>query len=106
MPKVCDDIMASLNELIEMAEGKETGAIIHKRTVADLDTFTPQQIKAVRTGTGMTQKTFAACIGVSVKSIEAWEGGRSHPDGPARRILGLMKTNPHFAEEMGILLSQ
>ena len=106
MPSVYDDMMASLHELIEMAEGKETGAIVHRRTVADLDTFTPQQIKAVRAGIGMTQKTFAACIGVSVKSIEAWEGGRSHPDGPARRILGLMKANPRFAEEMGILVSQ
>ena len=106
MPRVYDDIMASLNELIDMAEGKETGAIVHKRTVAELDTFTPQQIKAVRTNAGMTQKTFAACIGVSVKSVEAWEGGRSRPDGPARRMLGLMKTNPNFAEEIGILVSQ
>ena len=106
MARVYDDIISSLNELFDMAEGKETGAIIHKRTVQELQNFTPQQIKEVRQASGMTQKTFAACIGVSTKSIEAWEGGRSHPDGPARRILGLMKARPAFAEEMGILVSK
>ena len=106
MSAVYDDIISSLNELLEMAEGKQTGAIVHKRTVRELETFTPAEIKALRKDSSMTQKTFAACIGVSVKSVEAWEGGRSRPDGAARRMLGLMKTNPHFAEDMGILISQ
>ena len=52
----------------------------------------------------MTQKTFAACICVSPKSVEAWEGGRSRPDGAARRLLGLMRDNPNFAENMGIYI--
>ena len=106
MSEVYKDIMSSLNELIEIAEGKETGAIIHKRTVREPETFTPQQIKELRKETGMTQKVFAACIGVSAKSMEAWEGGRSRPDGAARRILGLMKSHPRFAEDMGILITQ
>ena len=104
MPRVYDDIVASLNELIEMAEGKETGAIIHKRTVQEVEQFTPGQIKEVRQSAGMTQKTFAACIGVSPKSVEAWEGGRSRPDGAARRLLGLMRDHPNFAENMGIYI--
>ena len=100
---VYNDIIASLNELIDMAEGKETGAVVHRRAVQEVEQFTPKQIKEVRQSAGMTQKTFAACIGVSVKSIEAWEGGRSRPDGPARRLIGLMKSRPRFAEEMGII---
>jgi putative transcriptional regulator len=52
----------------------------------------------------MTQKTFAACIGVTPKSVEAWEGGRSRPDGAARRLLGLMRDHPGFAENMGIYM--
>ena len=95
----------SPNEATDLAENKKTDVITHKRTVADLDTFTPQEIQAIRVRAGMTQKTFAACLGVSVNSVAAWEGGRRRPDGPARRILGLMKINPHFAEEVGILVS-
>ena len=105
MSQVYNDIMSSLNELMDIAKGKETGAVIHKRTVKELETFTPQQIKELRKASGLTQKTFAACIGVSAKSIEAWEGGRSHPDGAARRLLGLMKSHPGFAEDMGILVT-
>ena len=102
MTSVYNDIMCSLNELYDAAQGKETGIVVHKRTIKDVDVFTPQQIKQVRLDSKMTQKTFAACIGVSAKSIEAWEGGRAHPDGAARRMLGLMRDHPNFAEEMGI----
>ena len=102
MSVVYDDIMSSLNELLDAAQGKETGVIVHPRTVKDVELFSPQQIKQVRMNANMTQKTFAACIGVSPKSVEAWEGGRSRPDGAARRLLGLMRDNPNFAEKMGI----
>ena len=109
MPTVFDDIMSSLNELSAHAKGKETGIVIHRRTsqdVIDVPSFSPQEIRDVRIAADMSQKTFAACVGVSVKSVEAWEGGRSHPDGAARRVLGLMKSNPKFAEEMGLLITR
>ena len=104
MSVVYDDIMSSLNELLDAAQGKETGIVVHPRTVKDVEVFSPQQIKQVRMDAKMTQKTFATCIGVSPKSVEAWEGGRSKPDGAARRLLGLMRDHPNFAENMGIYI--
>ena len=103
MSEVYNDIMASLNELMDEAQGKETGIIRHTRTVKEVDTFSPQQIKQVRINAKMTQKMFAACIGVSAKSVEAWEGGRSRPDGAARRLIGLMRDHADFAQSMGIV---
>lgn len=103
MSEVYNDIMASLNELKDAAQGKETGIIRHTRTVKGVDTFSPQQIKQVRINANMTQKMFAACIGMSVKSVEAWEGGRSKPDGAARRLIGLMHDHSDFAQNMGIV---
>ena len=103
--RVFDDTVASLNELKDHAEGKSTGIIVHRRTspnVVDVPDFTAQEIKEIRLAANMSQRIFAACIGVSTKSVEAWEGGRSRPDGAARRILGLMKINPSFAEDMGL----
>ena len=102
MSAIFDDIMDSLNELQAHAEGKPTGVLVHRRTVKEPETFTPQEIKQERVHAKMTQKTFAACIGVTPKSVEAWEGGRSRPDGAARRMLGLMRDHPGFAENMGI----
>ena len=97
-----NDIMESLSELRDAAEGKPTGVLVHRRTVKEVELFSPQEIKRVRLDAHMTQKIFAACIGVTPKSVEAWEGGRSKPDGAARRLLGLMRDNPNFAENMGI----
>ena len=109
MPTVFEDIMSSLNELAEHAEGKETGIVVHRRSsqdVIDVPSFSPQEIRQVRLGLNMTQRTFAACIGVSLKSVEAWENGRSRPDGAARRILGLMKDHPSFPQDMGLIITQ
>ena len=39
---------------------------------------------------GMTQSVFAAYMGVSKKTVEAWEGGRTHPTGPACRLLHIL----------------
>lgn len=99
-----DEIMTGLQEAIDYENGKLQNVTIHRKTVADVPYFSPDEIKRIRLNSNMTQSVFAACIGVSKKAVEAWEGGRSKPDGAARRTLGLMKNNSNFAIEMGILL--
>ena len=41
---------------------------------------------------GMTQSVFAAYMGVSPKTVEAWECGRTHPTGPVFRLLDILTT--------------
>ena len=38
----------------------------------------------------MTQTVFANYMGVSKKTVEAWELGRTHPTGPAYRLLDIL----------------
>ena len=38
----------------------------------------------------MTQHVFADYLGVSVKTVEAWERGRTHPTGPAYRLMSFL----------------
>ena len=52
----------------------------------------------------MTQAVFATCVGVTVKSVEAWEGGRSRPDGAARRTLGLLSQDPTYFDRCGVII--
>ena len=68
-----------------------------------MENISLQQIKQVRINAKMTQKMFAACLGVSAKSMETWEDGRSRPDGAARRLIGLMRDHVDFAQNMGIV---
>ena len=100
---VYEDIMTGLQEAVDYENGKPVDVVVHRRTVAAVPDFTPEEIRGIRIKANMTQPVFAACIGVTKKAVEAWEGGRSRPDGAARRTLGLMRDNPHYAVEMGIL---
>ncbi len=47
--------------------------------------------KAIRNKTGLSQKLFAGYMGVSDKTVEAWESGKNHPSGAASRILNMME---------------
>ena len=98
-----DEIMKGLQEALDYEKGKTNGTQVHRIEILDVPNFQPEEIKEIRLNCRMTQSTFAACIGVTKKAVEAWEGGRSHPDGAARRLLGLMHANPNFAEINGIL---
>jgi len=106
MSKLYEDIKKGLEEAIAFEQGDPdivAGTVVHKMKVHPVPDFSPKEIKEIRLKSAMTQSVFAACIGVTKKAVESWEGGRSHPDGAARRTLSLMSRNPHFAEANGIL---
>ena len=41
----------------------------------------------------MTQHVFADYLGVSPKTVEAWERGRTHPTGPAYSLVSFLALN-------------
>lgn len=98
-----DEIMNGLQEAIDYEKGNKKGVVVHKIEIMDIPDFTAKEIREIRKNANMTQNVFATCIGVTKKAVEAWEGGRTHPEGAARRMIGLLKNNPDFAEEVGII---
>ena len=100
--KVYDGIMQGLNEAVAYNQGK-----IKARTktisVEPVPEFEATEIKNIRNELGMTQVLFAGFMGVSTKTVEAWEAGRNMPDGPARRILSMLKTDPSLPQKMNII---
>ena len=99
-----EEIMQGLQEALAFQNGERDGTVVHRLSVDEVKSFTPAEIKTIRLRANMTQGIFAACIGVSKKAVEAWEGGRSRPDGAARRTIGLLQKNPHFADDAGIIV--
>lgn len=98
-----DDIKLGLEQAIEYEKGNLKA---NKTTLMILPTesFSAQEIKKIRNDTGMTQALFAKYLGVSVKTVEAWESGRNHPDGAACRMLALTRSNPDFPTASGIVV--
>ena len=50
-----------------------------------------------------TQAVFAAVIGVSTKTVEAWETGTNQPIGPARRMISLIQFDPEILQSYHIV---
>lgn len=99
---VFDEIKLGLEQAIEY----EKGNLKARKTtlsILPLDTFTPAEIKEIRNDAGLTQALFAQYMGVSVKTVEAWEAGRNQPDGAARRLLAITRENPSFPISSGIV---
>lgn len=100
---VHDGIMKGLGEALEHAQGKIE---LRKQTlrIAPVRDYKAEDIKRIRNELGMTQAFFAGFMGVSPKTVEAWEAGRNMPDGPARRILAMLQADPSLPERYHIII--
>lgn len=99
---VFDKIKGGLEEAIAYERGT-LEAKTTKITIAPVGTYGASEIKQIRASTGMTQVVFAKYMGVSTKTVEAWESGRNHPVGSACRLLALTKRDPTFPQKSGIV---
>ncbi|MGZ8833843.1 MAG: helix-turn-helix domain-containing protein [Thermoanaerobaculia bacterium] len=59
-------------------------------------TLRPEEVKAIRYKLNQSQAEFAMMIGVSVATLQGWEDGRHHPDGPAQALLRVAAKNPRI----------
>ena len=91
MTKFYDDLMESLDEAIAIEKGSVKAAKRTKYSFEPVTQFAPASIRKIRTDSGMTQAVFAAFMGVSNKTVEAWEKGRNHPTGPACRLISILQ---------------
>jgi len=99
---VYEGIMQGLQEAVDYNEGR-----IKARTrdvyIDPVPKFKAEEIKKIRTDSGMTQVIFAGFMGVSPKTIESWEAGRNFPSGPASRILSMLKSDPELPAKYHII---
>ena len=94
MSEMYESLMKSLTEEVE--DIKEYGRPQGRRTtyeVIPLTVYSPEDVKEIRNKSGYSQAVFAKCLGVSKKTVEAWEEGVNTPSGPALRILSLIYNN-------------
>lgn len=96
MTSLFEDLKQGLQEAIDFANGKGP-AKVTKYIIDPVKELSHEEIKAVRTNAHMTQSVFASYMGVSVKTVEAWERGRIHPTGPALRLMSILSANKNAA---------
>lgn len=101
MSEVSEGIMRGLQEAVEYSKGNLKARKL-KHTFVAVRTYTAKEIKEIRSNLGMTQDMFAGIIGVSKKTVEAWESGRNTPNGAARRLISIMQMDPEFPQRYNI----
>lgn len=95
---IYNSIMTGLTKAVAYEQGK--GKAKHASlTVEPLPDFQASEIREIRVRTGFTQAIFAAILGVSPKTVEAWEAGTNRPSGSAKRMLSLMRSDPELIEK-------
>ena len=90
--KIFESIMNGLNESLAYAKGDASKARKMCVTVAELPKYHEKEIKQIRENLNLTQKNFAYVLGVSPKTVEAWESGRNIPQGTAQRFLQVLQS--------------
>ena len=96
-----DGIMEGLNELVdEVKSGEKT----LKRTyvsvrIEPVKEYSASDVKRIRKTTGFSQNLFAEYLGVSKRTVEAWECGRNVPSGSSSRLLSMLETNHNLTKD-------
>lgn len=83
-------ILAGLNEVAEIAEGRAAPARVYAPATVD--------VRSIRAGLNMTQSQFAARFGFAIGTVRDWEQGRRQPEASARVLLRVIEREPDAVE--------
>lgn len=90
---------AILDAVHETARGLYKAGAIDQITMRDFDTLclppveplAPQEIKAIREQSQVSQAVFARLLNTSVSTVQKWEIGQKKPTGTALKLLHLVQ---------------
>ena len=54
----------------------------------------PSKPRVIRSNLNLSQSAFAGLLGVSLRTLQDWEQGRRHPQGPAVALLRIAEQHP------------
>ena len=105
MGKMYNDIVEGLQEAIAEANNK---TVLTKNVVEidPLKEFDAQMIKNLRKELRMSQKYLAGYLGVSTKTVEAWEAGINKPSGIACRFLSMLEADKSIPDRFRFIKPQ
>ena len=81
----CDELLLSVKQMKEKKAGRKTLVI---------------PVIETRKKTGLTQENFAKMLGVSVRTLSAWEQGVRTPSGAARTLLKIADKYPKIVTKV------
>ena len=97
------DTLQGLQDALEYVKGDKTkgrSKIVVVPDVVPVKDFSKDDIRRIRTDHKMTQRIFAEIVGVSQKTVEAWETGTNRPTGSAMRVMQLIEADEDILDHV------
>lgn len=89
--KYFNELMPSLEDAAAFANGDTSRARVVEVEVDDpVPEYKAADVARTRQALNLSQRAFASVLGVSTRTVEAWEAGRNVPSGAARHLLFLL----------------
>lgn len=108
--EIYESIVTGLNEAVEYERGnmKKGRSRVREKSpkIRPVKTYSKDTIKDIRLGLNLSQRAFADVLGVSHKTVEAWEAGRNQPAGSASRIIEIIEKDSSALEHYGMVLHE
>lgn len=83
-----------------------TEALAYEKGQASAETFSRKQalptinVLSIRNSLDMTQKAFANVLGVSCRTVEAWECGKTNPSPTAKKLMYLIQIDHSLVDKL------
>ena len=93
------ELKASLEDAVSYVRGDKSRC---RTTVRELPVpeYKPADVARVRLALNLSQRGLASVLGVSPRTVEAWEIGKNAPNGSARNLLYLIDNNHDLVRQL------
>ena len=98
-----DGLKQGLEEALAFAKGNTSKARVRVLSTVDpvqVSPYNPAEVARLRKNLNLSQRGFATAIGVSPRTVEAWEAGKSMPSGVATRMLYLIEADHSLVDKL------
>ncbi|MCX6361688.1 MAG: helix-turn-helix domain-containing protein [Armatimonadetes bacterium] len=92
--RVVDDLLAGLQEGLAWARGETDLRVSRLDLPAPPPAYTPEQIRAIRGRSGLSQGQFSLYLSISAKTLQSWEQGLRRPSPMSSRFLQVIDQAP------------
>jgi putative transcriptional regulator len=94
-----EGLKTSLEQAAAFDRGEANNCRVRIYTIPE-PSYAGKDIARIRQTHTLSQHAFAMALGVSPRTVEAWEVGRKTPSGAAQHLLYLIDNNPQLITQL------
>lgn len=99
--KYFDELMTSLEDAAAFAQGDTSRArVVEVDTDDPVPEYKAADVARTRQALNLSQRALARALGVSSRTVEAWEAGKNVPSGAARHLLFLLDSDHSLVQRL------